>query len=346
MPVPLRCAHAQLPRSSPRGICAAPRACALLAAGRCSPGSSVRDRGRPGLPAGERPRRWLDFVLSTGGAALPAAPRRDGRARSAATAATSDSAPLGQPRGAARGRRGFGREGAGSARESPSYESRRESGDARGASAFPTTVLAEAPTASPPTWHARERRGLPREGGPGSTAAAPALRGRADVPRRHVPREGLPPALPQLWVALRWLLPSQRRGASRPPGLGGCGKRRFRLSERGGQGFPWRPPPVSPGAACAARSPHAQPHVGGRGEPGGRGGGRGCRAARRVGGRGLAGRRGLLCPALRRARRGERLPRRLGREALAPESPCAPSEYGPAVRGKAGEQRAPARGGR
>lgn len=51
---------------------------------------------------------------------------------------------------------------------------------------------------------------------------------------------------------------------------------------------------------------------------------------------------GALLPPQHRARRGEQLPRRLGRGALASESPPAPSEYGPAVPGEAGERRAPA----
>lgn len=80
-------------------------------------------------------------------------------------------------------------------------------------------------------------------------------------------------------------VPSGRLRSSRP-----CALLRARVLREGGRrGLA--------GVRCAGRSPHALPHVGGRGA-----GGRGCRAARRVGGRGFgaarsgAGSGGSLTP--------------------------------------------------
>lgn len=92
-------------------------------------------------------------------------------------------------------------------------------------------------------------------------------------------------------------VPSGRLRSSRP-----CALLRARVLREGGRrGLA--------GVRCAGRSPHALPHVGGRGA-----GGRGCRAARRVGGRGFGAERcglwRLSDPSLPGARRRGRRPRR------------------------------------
>lgn len=107
---PLR-AHAQPPHNTPGAPAQLPRARVLPVAGRCSLGSSVRERDGPVYPgAGARPRRRRqELAPSAPGAAVLPAPRRGGEpGRQAQRPAYPSAGPGEQP-----GEGGvFGREGA------------------------------------------------------------------------------------------------------------------------------------------------------------------------------------------------------------------------------------------